>query len=69
MSFRDGLLTVTPIDLDAARQERLREELPAARYEPGREQLSLRVPDDPQERFPAVVHAADALLAVTRAAA
>jgi transcription-repair coupling factor (superfamily II helicase) len=29
----------------------------------------MRVPDDPQQRFPAVVRAADALLAVTREAA
>ena len=66
---RQGRMAVTPIDLDEARQQRLREELPEARYEPGREQVSLRVPDEPQERFPAVVRAADALLAVTRAAA
>jgi transcription-repair coupling factor (superfamily II helicase) len=38
-------------------------------YEPGRSQLSVRVPDAPEERFPAVVQAADALLAVTREAA
>jgi transcription-repair coupling factor (superfamily II helicase) len=66
---RQGRMAVTPIDLDEARQQRLREELPEARYEPGREQVSLRVPDEPGERFPAVVRAADALLAVTRAAA
>jgi hypothetical protein len=29
----------------------------------------VRVPDDPAERFPAVVKAADALLAISRAAA
>jgi transcription-repair coupling factor (superfamily II helicase) len=69
VSFRGGRLAVTPIDLDEARQARLKEELPEARYEPGREQVSLQVPDAPQERFPAVVAAADALLSVTRAAA
>ena len=69
VSFRGGRLAVAPIDLDEARQARLREELPEARYEPGREQVSLQVADEPQERFPAVVRAADALLAVTRAAA
>ena len=38
-------------------------------YEPGRSQLTVRVPEEPEERFPAVVRAADALLAVTREAA
>ena len=66
---KQGFMAVTPIDLDEARQQRLREELPQARYEPGRGQVSLRVPAEPQERFPAVVHAADVLLAVVRAAA
>ena len=42
--------------------------LPGANYEAGRSQLSLRVPDDPSERFPAVVRAADALLSVRVAA-
>ncbi|HEY5142696.1 MAG TPA: transcription-repair coupling factor [Solirubrobacteraceae bacterium] len=69
VSFRGGRLAVTPIDLDEARQALLREELPEARYEPGRAQVSLQVPDAPDERFPAVVRAADALLAITRAAA
>jgi transcription-repair coupling factor (superfamily II helicase) len=68
VSFRQGRLAVTPIDLDAATARRLREELPGANYERGRSQLSLRVPDDPAQRFPAVVRAADALLAVATAA-
>jgi transcription-repair coupling factor (superfamily II helicase) len=69
VTFRGGRLAVTPIDLDAERAARLREEIPEAQYEPGRSQLSVRVPDEPAERFPAVVRAADALLAVTREAA
>jgi transcription-repair coupling factor (superfamily II helicase) len=69
VSFRGDLLAVTPIDLDAARAKRLKEELPGSTYEPGRSQLSVRVPKDPQERFPAVVAAADTLLAVTMATA
>jgi transcription-repair coupling factor (superfamily II helicase) len=69
VSFRGGRLAVTPIDLDAERARRLKETIPEALYEPGKSQLSLRVPDDPEQRFPAVVHAANALLAVTRAAA
>ncbi len=69
VSFRGGRLTVSPVDLDEARSARLRELLPQSLYEPGRSQLSVRVPDNPQERFPAVVHAASALLGVTREAA
>lgn len=69
VSIRQGRLSVTPLELDEARQERLREELPEARYEPGRAQVSVAVPDDPEERFPAVVRAADALLSAVRAAA
>jgi transcription-repair coupling factor (superfamily II helicase) len=69
VSFRGGRLAVTPIDLDAERAKRLKEQVPEALYEPGKSQFSLRVPDAPEDRFPAVVHAANALLAVVRAAA
>jgi transcription-repair coupling factor (superfamily II helicase) len=68
VSFKQGRLAVTPIELDAATARRLREALPGANYESGRSQLSLRVPDDPAQRFPAVVRAADALLAVQASA-
>jgi transcription-repair coupling factor (superfamily II helicase) len=69
VSFRGGRLAVTPIDLDEARAKRLKEALPASTYEPGRSQLSVTVPDAPEERFPAVVSAADALLSVVSEAA
>ena len=55
VSFRGGRLAVTPIDLDAERAKRLKEQLPESLYEPGKSQFSLRVPDDPEHRFPAVV--------------
>ena len=48
---------------------RLREVLPDARYEPGRAQVSLKVPLEPADRLPTVVRAADGLLAAVRAAA
>ena len=64
VSFKGGRLAVTPIELNAATARRLREILPGANYEAGRSQLSLRVPDDPLQRFPSVVKAADALLSV-----
>jgi transcription-repair coupling factor (superfamily II helicase) len=69
VSFRGDRLAVTPIDLDVERAKRLKEALPDSTYEPGRAQLSVRVPEDPEHRFPAVVAAADALLAVSLAAA
>jgi transcription-repair coupling factor (superfamily II helicase) len=69
VSFRQGRLAVTPIELDSTRARALREMIPGALYEPGRSQLSLRLPENPAEHFPAVIRAADALLAVTREAA
>ena len=69
VTFRGGRLAVTPIELDSVRARKLRAALPGAIYESGRSQLSLRVPDDPEQRFPAVVNAADVLLAVQREAA
>jgi transcription-repair coupling factor (superfamily II helicase) len=62
VSFRQGRLAVTPIELDRDQAERLRAAVPEALYEAGRSQLSLRVPDDPAARFPAVVGLAEALL-------
>ncbi len=69
VSFRGDRLAVTPIELDSTRARRLREQLPEALYESGRSQVSVRVPREGPERFPAVVHAADVLLAVVREAA
>jgi transcription-repair coupling factor (superfamily II helicase) len=69
VTFRQGRLAVTPIELDSVRARRLREDLPGALYESGKSQLSMRVPEDPAQRFPAVVKAADVLLAVQREAA
>ena len=69
VSLRGERLAVTPIELDSARARRLREQLPQALYESGRSQVSVRVPPEGPERFPAVVHAADTLLAVVREAA
>jgi transcription-repair coupling factor (superfamily II helicase) len=69
VSFRGGRLAVTPVELDSVRAKRIRAEIPEALYESGKSQLSMRVPDDPSRQFPAVVRAADVLLAVTREAA
>jgi transcription-repair coupling factor (superfamily II helicase) len=64
VTFRSGRLAATPVELDSARAKELRRRLPSALYESGRSQFSMRVPDDPAQRFPAVVQAADELLAV-----
>jgi transcription-repair coupling factor (superfamily II helicase) len=69
VTFRGGRLAVTPIELDSVRAKRVRAEIPGALYESGKSQLSVRVSDDPEQRFPAVVRAADILLQVTREAA
>jgi transcription-repair coupling factor (superfamily II helicase) len=69
VTFRQGRLAVTPVELDSVRARKLRDVIPGSLYEPGRSQLSVRVPDDPAQRFPAVVKAADALLAVSGEAA
>jgi transcription-repair coupling factor (superfamily II helicase) len=65
VSFRGGRLAIVPIELDSVGAKALRARLPEALYESGRSQVSLRVPDDPAARFPAVLAAADAVLAVS----
>ena len=67
VSFRQGRLTVTPVDLEPADAAQLKLQIPESTYEPGRSQWSVKVPDAPEARFPAVVRAADVLLALTRA--
>src|SRR6202453_4355271 len=69
VSFRGDRLAVTPGALDSVRAKQLHAELPGALYESGLSQVTVRVPKDGKERFPAVVRAADVLLAVMRSAA
>ena len=54
--------------MTSVRAKRIRAEIPEALYESGKSQLSMRVPHDPAEQFPAIVRAADVLLAVLRGA-
>ena len=68
VSVRSERLAVTPIELDSVRAKKIRAEIPEALYESGKSQLSMRVPKDPVQQFPAIVRAADVLLAVTREA-
>ncbi|HWF51597.1 MAG TPA: transcription-repair coupling factor [Solirubrobacteraceae bacterium] len=69
VTFRGDRLAVTPVELDSVRAKKIRAQIPEALYESGKSQLSVRIPKDPAARFPAVVRAADVLLAVTTEAA
>jgi transcription-repair coupling factor (superfamily II helicase) len=64
VGFSAGRLRVSPIELDSKGAKALRQEIPEAIYESGRSTVSVRVPDDPAARFPAVVAAAEAILKV-----
>jgi transcription-repair coupling factor (superfamily II helicase) len=66
ISVRGDRLAVTPIELDSVRAKKIRAEIPGALYESGKSQLSVRVPSDPEQRFPAIVRVADVLLSVMR---
>jgi transcription-repair coupling factor (superfamily II helicase) len=68
VTMRGDRLAVTPIELDSVRAKKIRAQIPEALYESGKSQLSVRVPKDPAQRFPAIVRAADVLLSVTREA-
>ena len=62
VDFAGGKLSVAPIDLDSRRVSILRERVEGAVYESGRSTVRVRVPEDPAERFPAVVAAAEGIL-------
>jgi transcription-repair coupling factor (superfamily II helicase) len=61
---RAGYVFVAPIDLDSNGSRALRERVPEAIYESGRSTVRVRLPDEPSERFKAVVTAAEAILEV-----
>jgi transcription-repair coupling factor (superfamily II helicase) len=62
VDFAGGKLAVSPVELDSAQVTVLRERVPEAIYESGRSTVRVRVPDEPAERFAAVVRAAEAVL-------
>jgi transcription-repair coupling factor (superfamily II helicase) len=64
VEFRQGRLTVSPIELDSSQARALRQEVEGAIYESLKRTLRFRVPDDAEDRFAAVVRVADALLRV-----
>jgi transcription-repair coupling factor (superfamily II helicase) len=64
VGFSADRMSVTPIELDSRGAKKLRERVPDAMYESGRETVRVRLPDEPDERFRAVVTAAEAILEV-----
>jgi transcription-repair coupling factor (superfamily II helicase) len=56
------VMSVAPIDLDSRGSKALRERVPEALYESGRSTVRVRLPEEPAERFRAVVSAAEAIL-------
>jgi transcription-repair coupling factor (superfamily II helicase) len=68
VTIRSDRLSMTPIEMDSSRAKAYRAAIPEALYESGKSQLSVRMPKDPAARFPAIIRAADVLLAVVRGA-
>ena len=64
VDFAAGRMSVTPIELDSTGAKTLRERVPEALYESGRETVRVLLPDEPSERFRAVVAASEAILEV-----
>jgi transcription-repair coupling factor (superfamily II helicase) len=67
VDFKGGRLSVAPIELDSTGAKALRARIPEAVYESGRSTVRVRVPDDAEARFNAVVTAAEAVLEVATA--
>ena len=62
VDFSGGWMAVAPIELDSRGAKALRERVPEAVFESGRSTVRVRLPDEPAERFRAVVAAAEAIL-------
>ncbi len=65
VAFRQGRLAAAPLDLDSSAAKDLRRRIPGVLYESGKRSASVRVGDEPEQRFDALVELADALAAVT----
>ncbi|MDP5033557.1 MAG: transcription-repair coupling factor [Solirubrobacteraceae bacterium] len=66
VTIRGERMTVTPLDFGDQQQQALSSELPEAKYEPGRAQLSIPLPADGAERLMMIASVATVLLAVSR---
>jgi transcription-repair coupling factor (superfamily II helicase) len=62
VEFRAGRLVVHPIELDSSQARTLHEAVEGSVYESLKRTLRVRLGDEPEERFAAVVRVADALL-------
>jgi transcription-repair coupling factor (superfamily II helicase) len=62
VSFSAGRMRVAPVELGEAGRRALKAELPDAVYESGRTTIAVPVPQEPEQRFPAVVAAAEGIL-------
>jgi transcription-repair coupling factor (superfamily II helicase) len=62
VGFSAGRMRVAPVELGPAGRAALKAELPDAVYESGRSTIAVPVPPDPEDRFPAVVAAAEGIL-------
>jgi transcription-repair coupling factor (superfamily II helicase) len=61
VELRAGRLSISPIELDSARIGAVRERIPEAVHDWRAKTLSLRVPEQPEERLAALLALADAL--------
>ena len=64
VGFAAGKMRVSPVELDSKAVKELRAELPEAIYESGRSTVAVRMPQEPAERFAALVTASEAILRV-----
>jgi transcription-repair coupling factor (superfamily II helicase) len=64
VGFRQGRLTVSPIEFDSRAAKALRERIPEAIYESGRSTVVIRIDAEPEARFAGLVAAAEAILEV-----
>jgi transcription-repair coupling factor (superfamily II helicase) len=62
VGFSAGRMRVSPIDLGPNGRAALKQELPGAVFDSGRSTIAVPVPEEPAERFPAVVAAAEGIL-------
>ena len=60
---RGGRLSISPVELEAARVAAIRDEIPEAMYETARQTLSLRVSNEPAERLASLLALVGALTA------
>jgi transcription-repair coupling factor (superfamily II helicase) len=65
VEFRRGRVAIAPIIFDVTQARELREQVPEAVYESLKKTVKIGVPQDPAERFPVLLHAADVLLKVS----